>query len=234
MKYSILAATAITLAGCSTTSPTQVDTSSSRDITSYTFGYEAGNSAEQGLERQRLDRALFLLGVQDAMRDRAPRHNLNEEEVAHALEEHAEWAAMVTEEEIRITSEENAVEGAKFRDEYARSEGVKRLDEDILYTVLVNGNGDQQPSTSDTVEVHYEGSLPDGTVFDSSIERGTPVAVDLTRVIAGWQKAISHMTEGDVWEVVLPPNQAYGENGRAPAVGPNQTLIFKIELISVI
>ena len=234
MKHYILAATAITLIGCSTTSPTQVDSSSSRDVTSYTFGYEAGNGVGDGLNSQRLDRALFLLGVQDALHDRPPRHNLNEEEVAQALEEHAEWAAMVTEEETRIASERNTAEGARFRDEYARREGVQWLDDDILYSVLVNGNGDQQPNSSDTVEVHYEGRLPDGTVFDSSIERGTPVAADLTKVIAGWQKVISHMKEGDVWEVVLPPSQAYGANGRAPAVGPNQTLIFKIELISII
>ncbi|MBA3980000.1 MAG: peptidylprolyl isomerase [Alcanivorax sp.] len=133
-----------------------------------------------------------------------------------------------------MASERNTAEGARFRDEYARREGVQWLDDDILYSILVNGNGDQQPNSSDTVEVHYEGRLPDGTVFDSSIERGTPVAADLTQVIAGWQKVISHMTEGDVWEVVLPPSQAYGANGRAPAVGPNQTLIFKIELISII
>lgn len=234
MKYPTLAAAVFTLAACSTNSTNQVNTSSPADITAYTFGHEAGASIRNGLAEQRLSREIFLLGVQDALNDQPVRHQLNEEEISSAVEQHTEWVTMVIDEETRVAAAKNEDEGSRFRNDYANRRETQWLGEEILYTVLTSGNGEQHPGTSDTVEVHYEGRLPNGTVFDSSVERGAPVAVDLTQVIEGWKKVISQMKEGDKWEVVLPPSQAYGATGRAPAVGPNQTLIFKIELISII
>ena len=234
MKYTTATLAVLCVAGCSSTSNYEIDINSPAEVTAYTFGYQAGEGIKNGLEDQRLDRDIFLLGIQDALHELESRHSLTEEEVSAAHTEHNDKIGVLKEQEALIAGEKNAKEGAEFLGTYKTRPDTKELEEGILYTVLSPGESGPRPAVEDTVEVHYEGRLIDGTVFDSSISRGTPASVPLERVIPGWQKAITQMTEGAEWEVVIPSGQAYGSNGRAPAIGPNQTLIFKIELIKIL
>ena len=99
--------------------------------------------------------------------------------------------------------------------------------------MVESGNG-AQPTANDKVEVHYTGKLIDGTVFDSSVERGVPAMFGVTQVIPGWVEALQLMKEGDKWRLYIPSDLAYGPNGAGGVIGPNATLIFDVELLRVI
>jgi FKBP-type peptidyl-prolyl cis-trans isomerase FklB len=138
----------------------------------------------------------------------------------------------------RIKSEEAAkskqfsAEGEAYLAENAKREGITVTASGLQYEILTVGTG-AKPTRSDTVRTHYHGTLIDGTVFDSSVERGEPATFPLNRVIEGWQEALTRMKVGDKWKVVIPPELGYGENGVGDAIGPNATLVFEVELLEV-
>jgi FKBP-type peptidyl-prolyl cis-trans isomerase len=103
----------------------------------------------------------------------------------------------------------------------------------LKYQVLKHGTGTVSPKATDTVKVHYEGKLLDGTVFDSSIARGQPISFPLNRVIPGWTEGLQLMTVGDKFKFEIPANLAYGANSPSPAIPPNSTLIFEVELLGI-
>ena len=119
-----------------------------------------------------------------------------------------------------------------FLEENAKKEGVVTTDSGLQYKVLKSGDG-KTPSLTDVVLVHYEGKLTNGHVFDSSIARGNPIEFSLDRVIAGWTEVLQLMKEGDEWEAYIPSNLAYGKAGAGGDIGPNEDLVFKINLLSV-
>ena len=123
-------------------------------------------------------------------------------------------------------------EGNAFREEFAALPEVRATESGLLYKVITPGDG-LQPRATDTVVVHYEGRLIDGTVFDSSRQRGQPAEFALNRVIAGWTEGLQLMSEGAEWHLVIPPELAYGERGAGEMIGPNATLQFKVELLEV-
>lgn len=122
--------------------------------------------------------------------------------------------------------------GDKFRAENKKKKGVKVTKSGIQYEVLKAGNG-KKPKPTDTVTVDYTGKLIDGKVFDSSVERGTPATFPLDGVIKGWTEILPMMKVGSKWRVVIPPELAYGAHGAGGAIGPNETLIFDIELKAI-
>lgn len=122
--------------------------------------------------------------------------------------------------------------GDKFRAENKKKKGVKVTKDGIQYEVLKAGNG-KKPKATDTVTVHYTGKLIDGKVFDSSVERGQPATFPLDGVIKGWTEILPMMKVGSKWRVVIPPELAYGAHGAGAAIGPNETLIFEIELLGI-
>lgn len=128
---------------------------------------------------------------------------------------------------------ENLKIGEAFLSENAKREGVTTTASGLQYEVIRKGAGDR-PAASDRVEVHYTGKLIDGTVFDSSVERGVPATFGVTQVIPGWVEALQLMREGDKWRLYIPSTLAYGENGAGGVIGPNMTLIFDVELLRVI
>ena len=128
---------------------------------------------------------------------------------------------------------ENKQIGEAFLAENAKREGIKVTATGLQYEVLESGNG-AQPTANDKVEVHYTGKLIDGTVFDSSVERGVPAMIGVTQVIPGWVEALQLMIEGDKWRLYIPSDLAYGPNGAGGVIGPNATLIFDVELLRVI
>ena len=121
--------------------------------------------------------------------------------------------------------------GQAFLAENAKKPGVTTLPDGLQYSILKEGTG-PKPTTSQTVTVNYEGTLIDGTVFDSSYKRGEPISFGVTQVIPGWTEALQLMPVGSTWMLYIPSNLAYGARGAGGAIGPNETLIFKVELIS--
>lgn len=129
-------------------------------------------------------------------------------------------------------SEENLKKGREFLKENAKKDGVDTLANGIQYKVLKEGNG-PKPTATDKVKVHYKGTLIDGTEFDSSIKRGEPAEFYLNQVIPGWTQAIQQMPQGSKWIIYIPSDQAYGQRGAGQAIGPNETLIFEVELLDI-
>ncbi len=129
-------------------------------------------------------------------------------------------------------SAKNSEEGVTFLAENSQKDGVNTTDSGLQYKVLSKGDG-EKPSASDTVKVHYKGTLIDGTVFDSSYDRGEPAVFPVGGVIAGWTEALQLMSVGEKLELVIPSDLAYGPSGSGAAIGPDAVLIFEVELLGI-
>lgn len=127
----------------------------------------------------------------------------------------------------------NKQAGEKFLSENAKKEGVVVLPSGLQYEVLAEGNG-KKPSATDRVQCHYEGTLIDGTIFDSSIKRGEPAVFGVNQVIRGWVEALQLMQEGAKWRLYIPYDMAYGEHGAGEMIPPYSALVFDVELIKVL
>jgi FKBP-type peptidyl-prolyl cis-trans isomerase FklB len=126
----------------------------------------------------------------------------------------------------------NKEAGQKFLAENAKNDGVTVLASGLQYQVLTEGTG-AQPKATDKVKCHYHGTLIDGTVFDSSVERGTPAVFPVNGVIQGWVEALQLMQVGAKWRLFIPSELAYGDRGAGDKIGPNTTLVFDVELIEI-
>ena len=122
--------------------------------------------------------------------------------------------------------------GDAFLAENAKKEGVKTTASGLQYKVIKSGTG-ESPKLTDTVKVHYHGTLIDGTVFDSSVQRGQPVSFPVGGVIPGWVEALQLMKVGDKWQLFIPAKLAYGDQSPSPAIPPNSVLIFEVELLGI-
>ena len=123
--------------------------------------------------------------------------------------------------------------GNKFLEENKKQDGVITLPSGLQYKILKNGNG-PKPKASDTVKCHYEGRLINGAIFDSSIRRGEPAEFPVSGVIAGWVEALQLMNTGSKWQLYIPSELAYGSHGAGQSIGPNETLIFDVELLDIV
>ncbi|MEZ8295583.1 FKBP-type peptidyl-prolyl cis-trans isomerase [Vibrio splendidus] len=130
------------------------------------------------------------------------------------------------------SGEENIEQGQQFLVENGAKEGVVTTESGLQYLVLEEGTGTEHPTKNSKVTVHYHGTLIDGTVFDSSVERGEPISFSLKQVIKGWQEGLTYMVEGQKVRLFIPSQLAYGKGGSGP-IPPSSTLIFDIELISI-
>ena len=119
-----------------------------------------------------------------------------------------------------------------FLEENKKKEGVQVTDSGLQYQVIKAGKG-AVPDANSNVSVHYEGKLINGEIFDSSIQRGEPASFGVSQVIPGWTEALLRMKVGDKWKLFIPPALAYGERGSPPVIGPNEALIFEVELLEV-
>lgn len=127
----------------------------------------------------------------------------------------------------------NLEDGNAFLEQNKNREGVHTTASGLQYEVIAEGSG-PKPAADDRVRVHYHGTLIDGTVFDSSVERGEPAVFGVTQVIPGWTEALQLMPVGSKWKIYLPANLAYGERGAGADIGPNSTLIFEVELLEIV
>ena len=195
---------------------------------SYTLGYQIGGQLaaqirEGGLD---LDPDAFAQAIADVLSGRPPAMTTAEMEAALEMRQQQEKVRQ------NDAAETGRPRGEAFQVEYSQRQGVVATASGLQYRVIETGDG-RSPGPADTVVVHYVGRLIDGTEFDSSRDRGTPATFSLGGIIPGWQEALQLMHEGDVWEVVIPAELAYGTRGAGTSIGPNETLVFEIELISV-
>ncbi len=193
------------------------------------YSYAIGINFTQSLMRQGapLDPDAVYMAMRDALDGSKPR--LPADVMSAALQEQAQLAG----ERKRETAGENLRNGKEYMAKNKSKDGVTTLANGIQYEILRKGGG-AQPSYRDKVKVHYTGTLIDGREFDSSKRRGEPVSFDLGSVIAGWREVLPLMRAGSRWLVTIPPDLAYGINGAGSAIGPNETLVFEIELLEVL
>lgn len=190
------------------------------DVGSYGIGYDIGmNIASGGITTEDINQADLLAGLMDALNDKEP-----------AVQPDVVRAAM--EALGKKVMERRNAKSAEFLAENKKKDGVQVTESGLQYKVLKSGNG-ASPTPESTVTVHYEGKLTNGEIFDSSKERGQPASFGVTQVIPGWTEALQRMKVGDKWQLVIPPNLAYGERGSPPVIGPNETLVFEVELLEV-
>lgn len=200
------------------------------DKLSYALGMSMGHNFK-GTGIKTLNSADFAAGVASVYDGVKP--EMTFDEAKRIVNEYFAKLEAEMQAEAAKQGEENRKNGEAFLTENAKREGIKVTESGLQYEVLESGKGDS-PKASDNVEVHYTGKLIDGTVFDSSVERGVPASFGVTQVIPGWVEALQLMHEGDKWRLYIPSDLAYGPNGAGGVIGPNMTLIFDVELLRVI
>lgn len=200
------------------------------DKLSYALGMSMGHNFK-GTGIKTLNSADFAAGVASVYDGVKP--EMTFDEAKRIVNEYFAKLEAEMQAEAAKQGEVNRKNGEAFLTENAKREGIKVTESGLQYEVLESGKGDS-PKASDNVEVHYTGKLIDGTVFDSSVERGVPAAFGVTQVIPGWVEALQLMHEGDKWRLYIPSDLAYGPNGAGGVIGPNMTLIFDVELLRVI
>ncbi len=196
---------------------------------SYAIGLKFGEGMGRDLKDE-LDIDAFYQGFDDGFS--GGESKMTQEEMVAAM--NALQARKMKEQQAAQAKalEENQQAGTQFLDENKAREGVTVTESGLQYEVITEGEGDT-PDANDKVNVHYHGTLPDGTVFDSSVERGEPITFPVNGVIKGWTEAMQLMQVGDKWKLVIPSDLAYGERGAPPKIGPNQVLVFEVELLGV-
>jgi FKBP-type peptidyl-prolyl cis-trans isomerase len=198
------------------------------DSASYAIGMNMGS--QLGPARGEVNPEQLMAGMRDALEGADAR--LNEQDAMRVLQT---FAHQVREAEMASRAgdgERNRTEGDAYRAQNGAKDGVMTTASGLQYEVLSAGSG-AQPGASDRVTVHYHGTLIDGTVFDSSVERGEPVTFSLAGVIPGWTEGVQLMQVGSRYRFVIPPDLAYGENGAGQDIGPGATLIFEVELLEI-
>lgn len=200
------------------------------DKLSYALGMSMGHNFK-GTGIKTLNSADFAAGVASVYDGVKP--EMTFDEAKRIVNEYFAKLEAEMQAEAAKQGEVNRKNGEAFLTENAKREGIKVTDSGLQYEVLESGKGDS-PKASDNVEVHYTGKLIDGTVFDSSVERGVPASFGVTQVIPGWVEALQLMHEGDKWRLYIPSDLAYGPNGAGGVIGPNMTLIFDVELLRII
>ena len=199
------------------------------DKLSYALGLNVGLSYQQSGITQ-LNIQDFADGVAAIFNGVAPR--LTMDEAREQVNKLAEELQRKHQEQETKMAELNKKSGESFLRENGKRVEVKTTPSGLQYEVIAEGKG-ARPTATDQVEVHYTGKLLDGTVCDSSVERGEPITFPVSGVIPGWVEALQMMPEGSKWRLFIPSNLAYGAQGAGP-IGPHQTLIFDVELLKVI
>ncbi|MFI8481352.1 FKBP-type peptidyl-prolyl cis-trans isomerase [Pseudomonas sp. NPDC078700] len=214
----------LVLAGCdSQTNSVELKTPAQK--ASYGIGLNMGRSlAQEGMDD--LDSKAVALGIEDAIGKKDQR--LKDDELVKA------FASLQKRSEERLAklSDESKAAGKKFLDENGKRDGVVTTDSGLQYEVIKKSDG-AQPKPTDIVTVHYEGKLTDGTVFDSSIERGSPIDLPVNGVIPGWVEGLQLMHVGEKVKLYIPSDLAYGAQSPSPAIPANSVLVFDLELIAI-
>jgi len=194
---------------------------------SYALGYDIFDKLKENFD---LDLRFFIMGAMDNHK-KHPR--LTEEKLKQVLISYQRLARQKQIERIKTESRANREKGAKFLEENKKKKGVVTLPSGLQYKVITEGTG-PVPKAADTIECHYRGTLIDGTVFDSSYQRGKPATFQVSGVIQGWIQALQMMKVGSRWELYIPPDLAYGDRGAGSVIKPGATLIFEVEVLGIV
>ncbi len=202
---------------------------SQKEKASYIIGSEVAKQLI--VSKDDLDLDAMMLGMKDMFSGTKPR--LSNKEMQSVMQT---FQAQKQKKELAMMkrfADQNKKEGALFLSANKKKKGVTTLPSGLQYKVIKSGKGGVSPKTTDTVVTHYHGTLIDGTVFDSSYDRGEAVSFPVNAVIKGWTEALTKMKVGDKWQLVIPSELAYGERGTPPKIGPNSVLVFDVELLEI-
>lgn len=197
------------------------------------LGYAIGMNIGTNMKQQQVDvdPNQVAAGLMAALKGEETK--LSQEEMGKILAEYQQKMQMKQMEQMASDAVENEKLGNEYLADNAKKEGVITLESGLQYKVLTAGQG-ATPAIDSKVEVHYRGTLIDGTEFDSSYSRGTPASFTVNGVISGWTEALQLMKEGDKWQLVIPSQLAYAERGAPPVIPPNAVLVFEVELLKVL
>ncbi|MEA1079798.1 FKBP-type peptidyl-prolyl cis-trans isomerase [Marinobacter qingdaonensis] len=232
MKKTLLAlAMTGIVAGCSTPPETPEDPQleSTDQKVSYGMGLVLGERMSNDLPDLQMDQ--FLQGIQHGHAGDQETQRMSREEIQQALMAYQQELQQEQSQQMEELAQKNQEAGEAFLAENADREEVETTESGLQFEVLEQGSGDK-PAATDTVQVHYTGELLSGEVFDSSRERGEPVTFALNQVIPGWTEGLQLMSEGARYKLYIPADLAYGPGGNR-AIGPNETLIFDVELLDI-
>jgi FKBP-type peptidyl-prolyl cis-trans isomerase FklB len=193
--------------------------------------YSIGANIGTNLKRQEvdIDAKALAAGVADALAGKTVLTEAEMTDVLNTFQQEMQTKMLARQ---KTEGEANVKKGAEFLAANGKKDGVKTTASGLQYKVLKSGSG-KTPKATDSVKVHYHGTLIDGTVFDRSVERGEPVSFSVDGVIPGWTEALQLMKEGDKWQLAIPSGLAYGERGAGGKIGPNSTLLFDVELLAI-
>ncbi|WP_345978270.1 FKBP-type peptidyl-prolyl cis-trans isomerase [Sulfurimonas sp. HSL3-7] len=194
----------------------------------YAIGAQIG--AQLAMTKEDIDSKALVAGLTDAMN--GTELKLTDQQMQEAKMAFQKKVQEKAQKEMMELAEKNKAEGEKFLAENKTKEGVVTLPSGLQYKVVQAGTG-ATPTATDTVVTHYTGTLINGQVFDSSVQRGEPATFPVNGVIAGWTEALQHMKVGAKWQLFIPAELAYGERGAGQTIAPNSTLIFDIELLEI-
>jgi FKBP-type peptidyl-prolyl cis-trans isomerase FklB len=199
-----------------------------KDKLSYSIGMNIGKSLKR--DNVDVDPDLLLRGVKDVLGGGTPL--MTDEEAQSTLNELQADLRKKQEQEAQQLAETNKKEGEAFLAANKTKPGVVALPSGLQYKILQEGTG-PKPTAADTVTVNYRGTLVNGTEFDSSYKRGQPASFPIGGIIKGWTEALLLMPVGSKWQLFIPPDLAYGQRQAGPTIGPNSTLVFEVELLSI-
>lgn len=211
-----------------TSTATTTSTLSDLDKVSYSIGVQTGTDYKQ--QDIQVNTTMFMQGFSDAQKTGPVL--MTEEEIKTTLVNFQKTMIQKQQENQLKLSAKNLEEGTKYLEENKTKPGVVTLPSGLQYRVIQVGTG-PKPTVTDTVTTHYTGKLINGKEFDSSYSRGEPAQFQVNTVIPAWTEALQLMQPGAKWEIVVPPKLGFGENGVGRVIGPNATLVFDIELISI-
>lgn len=193
------------------------------DKVSYALGLSIGNNFQNsGIKQLQVED--FMKGLEDVLGEKQPA--ISYEEAKQVIND---YFMKLQQERLEI----NKQAGAEFLEINRHKAGVVELPSGLQYQILKQGTG-AKPSANDKVKCHYHGTLINGTVFDSSVQRGEPATFGVSQVIPGWVEALQLMPVGSKWRLFIPSNLAYGEHGAGDVIEPNSTLIFDVELLDIV
>jgi FKBP-type peptidyl-prolyl cis-trans isomerase len=210
-----------------------------RDSGSYAVGLQLAEEAREYAREFDANDTMLLKALQDALVDSTMQLSREEAERAFELyeekrqEQERAGESAVEQNDEPTQAERNMERSKAFLKENIAKDGVKRTSTGLQYKVLRSGSG-ASPGASDRVKVHYRGKLIDGTVFDNSYKREKPATFGVNQVIKGWQEGLQRMKPGGKYRLFIPPRLAYGKGGAGEQIGPNQALIFTVELLEVV
>jgi FKBP-type peptidyl-prolyl cis-trans isomerase len=227
LKIVISVLSIVLLLSCGEKKVTKEDLQSQEEKVSYAIGNDFGKN----LKRQKIEVEpdIFVEGLKDAFSDTSL---FTEEETTAIIMEFQKHQKTKIEEANKIEAEKNKKAGDEFLAANKVKENVVTLESGLQYKVLTEGDG-PKPKASDKVTVHYKGTLLNGEEFDSSFKRNEPATFPVTGVIKGWTEALQLMSKGSKWELYIPSELAYGEAGSRGTIGPNEVLIFEVELLDI-